>query len=816
MGVPEPDGEPDPAVDDSTQGVGSSPAGDVRGQRGEPSTLGRYLLRRPLGAGAMGAVYEAHDVTLGRTVAIKVLHHELSERDRQRLHREALALARLSHPNVVHIYEIGREHQRNFIAMEYVRGRTLDGWQRGRPSWRECVRVYLQAGQGLAAAHAEGLVHRDFKPSNCILGEDGRVRVVDFGLACVADTEHASELDRGDGLVEGFTESLDVRLTRTGAVLGTLAYMPIEQISGAPATRQSDQFSFCASLYEALYGVRPFGGRALGQLTLALATGKIEPAPKGSRVPARLRRVLLRGLSTEPDDRWPSMDDLLAVLSRVAHRRRSGAAVLVALGGAAGVAVGAMIFTEAEVDPCLRVEAAIEATWGGERAAALAEAFHGWGDARVTAAWPGVRAQLDDYAQAWGAMAEESCRATFVHHQQSEQAFDQRIQCLERRRNRLRSAVDALLEADSAQALLERTVVAFQLPGLQSCGDLEAVAAAPPLPQEPQMRARVARLRARVDEADTRWEAGDFERGITVAKEAVADARAVGYLPLLAEALASLGRLQLMGASANDAEQTLREAIMVAAEAGDLRTEAEAWTHLLLGYLLLGRVEVGEQQELAARAAVARAHDAVVHGWLLNNLGALYSERGDPVRSRELLREALEVKRRTLGADHVDVGISWYNLGNALADHHAYSEARDAFEQALAIYGATLGPVHPLCQYAQAGLCRVELAEGRAEAAVALCGEALRYIETTTQSPSWESKVALTLAQAQWATGRHDLARRTAERALLRSESALEKQVISRWLENPEADPWEQADATARANETDGARPADADPTPSG
>jgi tRNA A-37 threonylcarbamoyl transferase component Bud32 len=304
-----------------------------------PRSLGRYTLLGVLGRGGMGVVHDARDEQVGRQVALKLLHAELDGRHAERMIREARALARLSHPNVVSVYEVGKHGDRWFIAMERIDGRTLRDWQRDHPSWRECTRVYLQAGRGLAAAHAAGMTHRDFKPSNCVLDERGRVRVLDFGLARQAgDAENDSLEPLANGSQLSSHEPAVGSLTRTGEVLGTLGYMPLEQLEGKQADARSDQWSFCASFYEALYGERPIVEDSIGALTLALMRDEVKQAPKGSDVPRRLRRVLLRGLAKDPRARWPSMDALLAALAAIEKARRTrwtlaaGAMLIVAVG----------------------------------------------------------------------------------------------------------------------------------------------------------------------------------------------------------------------------------------------------------------------------------------------------------------------------------------------------------------------------------------------------------------------------------------------------------------------------------------------------
>ncbi len=287
--------------------------------------FGRYIVLDALGQGGMGMVLKGYDDELDRLVAIKVLHADPVKHQGPRLKREAQALAKLSHPNVVQVYEVGEADGQLFVVMELVKGQTLQQWQKDPVSphgWKECVEVYLQAGQGLAAAHAKGLVHRDFKPGNAIVNDDGRVRVLDFGLARQDDDNDSDPDSVPSVIVRARTDRqqavpMDMTLTRTGAVLGTPAYMSPEQMGGAQTDPRSDQFSFCLSLYEVVYGERPFGGRTLADLMDSVTNGIVRPPPRDSAVPATLRRVLLRGLATEPKRRWPSMDELLTRLQRV-------------------------------------------------------------------------------------------------------------------------------------------------------------------------------------------------------------------------------------------------------------------------------------------------------------------------------------------------------------------------------------------------------------------------------------------------------------------------------------------------------------------
>ncbi len=287
---------------------------------GLSSRIGRYVLLRTLGKGGMGVVYAAYDEDLDRKVAVKLLHssHQADTELRLRIVREAQALARVSSPNVVHVYEVGEIENEMFIAMEFVNGTTLTKWQAAQKRTRqEIMHMYLAAGRGLLAAHQAGLTHRDFKPDNVLVGSDGTPKVADFGLA----RRHGDETEAGTpGAAEASSGQLAVTphlfaLTQEGTVVGTPLYMSPEQHLGEVADRRSDQFSFCVALYEALYGELPFAGKSLPTLRHNVVRGKLQPRPAGSRVPLPVHQALLRGLEVLPEKRFPSMQELLAALA---------------------------------------------------------------------------------------------------------------------------------------------------------------------------------------------------------------------------------------------------------------------------------------------------------------------------------------------------------------------------------------------------------------------------------------------------------------------------------------------------------------------
>src|SRR5215467_14031691 len=315
------------------------------------AALGRYVVQRGLGGGGMGTVYAAFDPELNRKVALKLVRPEAGKLDtnegRRRLLREAQAMAQLSHPNVIAVYDVGTFADQVFIAMEYVEGSTLTQWlaEQHRP-WREIVNMFVQTGRGLAAAHAAGILHRDFKPDNVLIDKDGRPRVLDFGLARALLGEPEKRAPDEPASANAISPSklapLELALTQPGRVMGTPAYMAPEQMMGQGADHRTDQYSFCVALYQGLYGELPFKGQSVDTPLREMSQGNAPEVASSVQVPSRLRRAVLRGLRPEPAERYPSMDALLDELALQATRtrRRFEAVAVLAMVAAIATASG--------------------------------------------------------------------------------------------------------------------------------------------------------------------------------------------------------------------------------------------------------------------------------------------------------------------------------------------------------------------------------------------------------------------------------------------------------------------------------------------
>jgi tetratricopeptide (TPR) repeat protein/predicted Ser/Thr protein kinase len=704
------------------------------GAKPDEVRIGRFLVIKRVGAGGMGVVYAAYDSELDRKVALKLIRPEVgaAEKAQQRLLREARALAKLSHSNVVQVYDVGTHDGQVWIAMEFVEGRDLAAWLDHDPprTVDEIVPLFLAAGRGLAAAHEVGLVHRDFKPANVLVGDDGEVRVVDFGLARpVRAQEEASAPDGESGA--------PLEVSRAGARVGTPAYMSPEQHLGDEVDARTDQFSFCVALYEALYGERPFQGDSLIQLSLAVTSGELREPPRHRQVPEHLRRLLLRGLSQEPDDRYPTMEALLADLSfdpRVRRRRRwLAGGFVVALGAAVG---GTYYARESQLETCTGAEQRLDGIWDPARKAVVEKALTDTGLPLAADTWTGVEAGLDAYADAWSAQHTEACRATQLG-EQSQQMLDLRMRCLDRRLRELSALVEVLAEADEKVVQSASEAVA-RLPRLEQCADLEALAAEVKPPDDPKVAAAVEGVRSTLGRSRAREDAGKYEAAMEAAHDAVGVARTLDYPPVLAEALLREGELAFELGDFESAEETITQAYHTALEAKHDRAAADAASALVAvlvrrarfddamtwvrhaqamvnrvgpggaeearlleswGELLDRQAQYGQARDNFERALEIHIaldgpeHPAVAAGY--HRLGRVAYEQGEYVLAGEYFQRSLDIGEQAFGPNHPALGRALTGLGTSLKRQHEYERARKEYERSLAITEAALGEDHP-------------------------------------------------------------------------------------------------------------------------
>lgn len=436
------------------------------------SKVGRYVVLEKLGFGGMSIVYKAYDPQLDRAIALKLMRVGAAAAASERLLREAQALAKLSHPNIVAVHDVGVVGDEVFVAMEFVAGVTLTEWCRGKGrTLDEVLEAFRGAGRGLAAAHAAGLVHRDFKPDNVIVGGDARPRVLDFGLARAAGATEA-------GLPSG---PRAFHVTSSGALAGTPAYMAPEQHLGGDVDGRSDQFAFCVALWEAVYRHPPFVARTVEEMADAVTHGRVAEPPADARAPGWLRPVLLRGLSVAPADRHPTMDALLEALARDPRARRRRA-IAIAVGGLAAVALvvglGLALVRADRSRACDGAEGRLAGVWDGPVKARVQRAFDASGRPHATETFARVVRVLDGQAAEWAAMQRESCEAARAGHQ-GKTATALRAHCLDERRTEMRQLTTKLARG-GARTVDGAVHAAFELTSVAACGDVAALALASP------------------------------------------------------------------------------------------------------------------------------------------------------------------------------------------------------------------------------------------------------------------------------------------------------------------------------------------------
>ncbi|MCA9692756.1 MAG: tetratricopeptide repeat protein [Myxococcales bacterium] len=666
--------------------------------------IGRYEFVRRLGAGGMGIVYLVRDPDLDRSVALKVLHPNMakstcSEIVERRLRREARAMARLDHPNVVRVLEVGEFAGRTYLAMEYVEGTTLAHWLRagGARGWRAIVEVFLAAGEGLAAAHAAGLTHCDFKPDNVLMGDSGAIKVADFGLV------RAQEGDGGGEELTTLEMSLEGPVSATTyatGIVGTPAFMAPEQLAGQRGDPRSDQFSYCVALYTALYGQPPFRGETIEELRSSVNDGLRGRPRRRRRLPSALGDAVRRGLAVDPDERWPSMASLLDALRRVlgarARRRRVTA---IGLAASIGLAAAATQLHErqaraSEVAACVDEGEGVAAVWDdGARERLRARLLADEAPYAATTA-ARVVAYFDAQAIAWEEARVESCLDGQVRKTWDAATVERARWCLDARRMELAALVEAL---SRPSAPVEAAVTAAAtLSPIAACRDPVHLAAAPPLPTD---RAAIRTIKGALSQAAARAWIGEYDDGLALADAARASAGALGWAPLVAEAVDSLGWAYFRLGRYDEAVEASRDAYFRAAEAGALEVAADAAIELTW---VVGRVLSRHREGLdwSRHAAVALAllgeeRRSVRRARLLGRLAAVHYDNGDYEAARALSEQAVALDEQLLGVDHPQLAADVASVASARNAAGAYEEAAALTRRALAMRERTLGPYHP-------------------------------------------------------------------------------------------------------------------------
>lgn len=559
------------------------------GVQTERLVAGRFTLLDRIGIGGMGSVYAAFDPELDRPVAIKLLHPSRRDADaNDRLLAEARSLARLAHPNVVRVFEVGTFEGRVFLAMELIEGVPWSQWLDEHHDWRDVIRVAVDAGRGVAAAHARGVVHRDFKPANVMVRTDGHVFVLDFGLAQARPRAQGQALDTLEA-------SGPTTTTSAHRIAGTPAYMAPECLSGEVATEASDQFSFCVSVFEALYGCRPFRGSTAYEILHAIESQKLATPTERRRVPRSVRRILLRGLSSAPADRWPTMDTLLEALdqARTPARTKVMVAVVVSLATVALVA-SAM----AAEDPCLARSEAIDRVWNAETQDSLRRSsarVQGTGDSLAV-----VTTHIDDYVAGWTAAYIDACRQPDDELRPRTRSM---TACLEGQLRSLHHATTILRDAEpgvwrEARALLPsrkdlnrcREASQTKAPASEPTVDVETLASFETLLDQSRVHARTGRMR----------------RALQLVHAASRLAHDADNDVLRARAYLASGKIYGLFDRDDDAMDALQDAVVHAERSGSVATRLDAIRSLALRQAELGRLDQAEQSVRRVQAAHQR------------------------------------------------------------------------------------------------------------------------------------------------------------------------------------------------------------------
>ncbi len=680
---------------------------------------GRYLLLSELGRGGMGAVLRAYDPKLQREVAVKVLRRRhFDETAAARLVREAQAMAQLSHPNVVAVYDVDQDADGVSLAMELVQGQTLQQWCQQPHPWRDTLRVLVGAGRGLAAAHACGLVHRDFKPANVLIGEDGRPRVTDFGLA----REHGGSRSRSGGLPEDFGTDSSMTgttdLTEAGKVMGTPPYMAPEQHVGGEFDHRGDQYAFCITSWQALTGERPFDVKA-GKLLAQKRRGPPKWPSTAGGIPGAVVDAIRRGLAFDPRARWPDMTTLLDALEgSLRRKRRAFAAIGTVVAIGVGLAAGRLGAATDEV-PCRDGDERMRRTWSDHERTTVREAMTATGVGYAEDAAVAAIARLDDYAEQWRGAFADACEATTVRREQSQEMMDRRMACLDDHRRALASTVEVLTDADAKVVERAGQIVAA-LPDVGACADLDGLLSVLPPPTDPATRTEVGELRDTIARAEALRLAGKYDDAERDADDAVRATSDLDYPAVRAEALLLRGRVRNDVNDVQGSFEDLRAAYELGLEIGHDEVASYAATNL--AFVVGTKQEKNAEGEQWGRTALALARRYEPRGraeaFAHNNLCGVFLASGDLDRAKLECEECLRLREQIFNPDHPDIAGVVTNLGNVANVRGEYEEAVKLQRRALAIRQHAHGRTHPLVALAAHNLAAALFQLGELDEAV--------------------------------------------------------------------------------------------------
>ncbi|HWB80847.1 MAG TPA: serine/threonine-protein kinase [Nannocystaceae bacterium] len=685
------------------------------------STISRYVVLEEAGRGAMGRVLRAYDPKLQREVAIKeVLRRVIGDEGGARLVAEARAMARLSHPNVVAVHDVeDLDDGRLILVMEYAPGGSLAAWLVVPRPWQEIVRTFVAAGRGLAAAHAAGILHRDFKPANVLVAH-GVIKVGDFGLAKQNDDPITEPRARAQ-------ETSGEHLTQTGMVMGTPLYMAPEQHVSRPLDAAADQYAFCIALWHALTGRSPFD-------TDDLVAAKFRGPPTWpdvarARVPRTISSALVRGLSPAPSDRWPSMNALLDVLTVGVSPRRNrwlmaGAGVVLV----GGVMIGGRSLAKLEDQRCTGASAALGGAWDATRQRAVHDAIVATEVAYADKAWESTRARIDAFTESWIATHTAACEATTIRAEVSAELLDLRMACLEHARIDLQAVTDVFADADP-QVVRNTTEILGTLPDLDKCSDLEALrdGVRPPPAEEKEAVDGVYTLlaQARVDYFAGRWNEAQADLD-----QSYAIIDGLDYEPVKTTAAILQGAVHVYMGKLDLAEARYRLAL-------ELAPKLRQWDYVFHAVLQLMRVladmdgranDALQFRELAMGLAEGDAgRKAAVLDTIAGSLCAL--NRCD--EALDVHRQALALRIEAAGPRDDEVASSHNNLGNALMYARRFEEAEPHIRDAVAIHIENLGEQHPSVAVSRMNLGNILHALDRTEAAVQENEQALASLKAS-------------------------------------------------------------------------------------